>query len=183
MGNIVVTEFITLDGVVQDPNLWSFPYATLETGQFKFAELQAQGAHLLGRVTYAGFAQAWPSRTDAMGFSDRFNALPKYVVSTTLQKAEWQGSTILRGADLPAEIAQVKAAIDGDLIVAGSATLVQSLMQHNLVDEYRLLTYPLVLGEGRRLFGRAPARLQLLEQRPMGSTGVVLLRYAPAPAA
>ena len=183
MGNIVVTEFITLDGVVQDPHLWSFPYATPETMQFKFQELQTQGAHLLGRVTYAAFAEAWPGRTDEAGFSDRFNALPKYVVSTTLQTAAWQGSTILRGADLPAEIAQVKAAVSGDIVLAGSVKLVQSLMQHNLVDEYRLLTYPLVLGEGQRLFGSAPAKPQLLESRPMGSTGVVLLRYAPAPAA
>lgn len=181
MGNLVVTQFMTLDGVVADPHLWSFPYWSEATGQFKFEELQAQGAHLLGRVTYEGFAAAWPGRTDEAGFADRFNRLPKYVVSTTLQTAAWAGSTIIR-ANVPAEIARLKATVSGDIVVAGSVTLVQTLMAHNLVDEYRLLTYPLVRGEGKRLFGAgATATLALLEQRDMGS-GVVLLRYAPAPA-
>jgi len=180
MGNIVVTQFMTLDGVVAEPQLWSFPYWSEATGDFKFEELQAQGAHLLGRVTYEAFAAVWPTRTDEYGFAERFNRLPKYVVSTTLQAAAWADSTIIR-ADVPAEIARLKETVTGDIVVAGSVTLVQTLMQHNLVDEYRLLTYPLVRGEGKRLFGPgATATLALREQREMGA-GVVLLRYVPAP--
>lgn len=181
MGNIVVTQFMTLDGVVEDPQLWSFPYWSEATGQFKFEELQAQSAHLLGRITYEAFAAVWPTRTDEAGFAERFNRLPKYVVSTTLHETTWADSTIIN-ANVPAEIARLKATVSGDIVVAGSVTLVQTLMQHNLVDEYRLLTYPLVRGAGKRLFGPgATATLALLEQRDMGA-GVVLLRYAPGPA-
>ncbi len=180
MGKIVVTQFMTLDGVVADPHLWSFPYWTDGTGTFKFEELLATGAHLLGRTTYVAFAEAWPDRTDEQGFAERMNSLPKYVVSTTLQTTAWNNSTIIR-ADVPAEIAKLKQTISGDILVAGSMTLLRTLMAHNLVDEYRLLTYPLVRGAGQRLFQEgATASLQLTENRDMGS-GVVLLRYVPGP--
>lgn len=159
-----------------------FPIGPTRPANFKYEELLATGGHLLGRVTYQAFAEAWPSRTDEQGFADRMNSLPKYVVSNTLQTAAWNNSTILSG-DVPAEIAKLKAQPGGDLLVAGSMTLLQTLMAHNLVDEYRLLVYPLVRGQGQRLFSAdAQAALQLTESRDMGS-GVMLLRYVPAPAA
>jgi len=175
---IGVTQFMTLDGVVESPQDWSFPYWSDETAKFKWDELLATDAHLLGRVTYEGFAAAWPDRTDAQGFADRMNGLPKYVVSTTLKKAEWNNSTIIKSSVVE-EVSKLKNQSGGDILVAGSMTLLQTLMEHDLVDEYRLLTYPIVLGKGKRLFtdGMA-ASLRLTESKPMGS-GVVLLRYEP----
>ncbi len=176
---IVVTEFMTLDGVVEAPNEWSFPYWTDETGTFKLEELRAADAHLLGRVTYEGFAAAWPSMTDEAGFADRMNGLPKYVVSTTLERAEWNNSLIIK-ANIAQEVSALKQQPGGDILVAGSMTLIRALMEHDLVDEYRLLIYPVVLGKGKRLFADGmAASLKLTESRPMGSTGVVLLRYEP----
>ncbi len=176
---LVVTEFMTLDGVIGEPQNWSFPYWSDGTANFKFNELQNTDAHLLGRVTYQGFAAAWPGRTDEQGFADRMNSLPKYVVSTTLKKVEWNNSHIISG-NVVDEITKLKHRSGGDLLVAGSATLLQTLIKHDLVDEYRLLMYPIVLGAGIRLFpdGMA-ATLRLAESRQMGN-GVVLLRYAPA---
>jgi len=175
---LVVTQFMTLDGVVGEPQNWSFPYWSDETAKFKFDELQATDAHLLGRVTYAGFAAAWPERTDEQGFADRMNSLPKYVVSTTLKKTEWHNSHIIN-QNVADEISKLKRQAGGDLLVAGSVTLLRTLMEHDLVDEYRLLTYPLVLGAGLRLFSDGTAAaLRLTESKPMGS-GVVLLRYEP----
>ena len=175
---IAVTQFMTLDGVVESPQDWSFPYWSDETAKFKWDELLATDAHLLGRVTYEGFAAAWPDRTDAQGFADRMNSLSKYVVSTTLKKAEWNNSHIIE-TNIVDEIAKLKKQSGGDILMAGSMTLLQTLMEHDLVDEYRLLTYPIVLGKGKRLFtdGMA-ASLKLTESKPMGS-GVVLLRYEP----
>ena len=169
---------MTLDGVVESPQDWSFPYWSDETAKFKWDELLATDAHLLGRVTYEGFATAWPDRTDAQGFADRMNSLPKYVVSTSLKKAEWNNSHIIK-TNIVDEIAKLKKQSGGDILIAGSMTLLQTLMEHDLVDEYRLLTYPIVLGKGKRLFtdGLA-ASLRLTESKPMGS-GVVLLRYEP----
>jgi dihydrofolate reductase len=176
MGKVVVTEFMTLDGVIDQPQEWSFPYWNDETEAFKSNELNASGAHLLGRVTYEGFAEAWPSRTGE--FADRFNALPKYVVSTTLNRADWEGSEIIRG-DLPGRIGELKNRIEGDIVVAGSRTLVQSLIRDGLVDEYRFLVYPIVLGRGMRLFGDGvDATLRLVEAKAFG-TGVVALTYKP----
>jgi len=169
---------MTLDGVVEAPQNWSFPYWSDETGKFKLDELLATDAHLLGRVTYEGFASAWPERTDEQGFADRMNSLPKYVVSTKLKKAEWNNSTIIK-ANVADEISKLKKQPGGDILVAGSVTLVRFLMEHDLVDEYRLLTYPIVLGKGQRLFSDGiTASLKLTESKPMGS-GVVLLRYEP----
>ncbi len=181
MSKIVVTEFMTLDGVVGDPFLWQGPYWTDATGAFKTAELLATGAHLLGRVTYESFAAAWPNMPDDDP-TGRMNGLPKYVVSTTLQTAAWNNSTIIR-ANVPAAIAQLKQTVEGDILVAGSTQLIKTLMAHNLVDQYNLLVYPIVHGAGQRLFGAGlTAPLTLLEHRDLGA-GVVLLRYAPAPAA
>jgi len=175
---IVVTEFLTVDGVMEAPNKWSFPYWTDETAKFKLDELFASEVQLLGRVTYEGFASAWPSRTDEAGFAERMNSMPKYVVSTTLKKAEWNNSHILK-TNVAEEVTKLKQESGGDILVAGSATLIRFLIEHDLVDEYRLLTYPILVGKGKRLFtdGTA-ASLKLTESKPMGS-GVVLLRYEP----
>jgi dihydrofolate reductase len=176
---IVVTEFITLDGVVEAPNEWSFPYWTDETAKFKLEELRAADAQLLGRITYEGFAAAWPSMTDAEGFAERMNGMPKYVASTTLKKAEWNNSTIIK-ENLAQEVAALKQQPGGDILVAGSMTLIAALMEYDLVDEYRLLVYPIVRGKGKRLFtdGKS-ASLTLVENKPMGASGVCLLRYVP----
>lgn len=175
---IVVTQFITLDGVIEAPNEWSFPYWNDNIAKLKLDELMAADAHLLGRVTYEGFAAAWPDRTDEAGFADRMNNLPKYVVSTTLEKAEWNNSTILK-TDVAVQIAELKKQPGGDILVAGSATLVETLIAHDLVDEYHLLTYPIVVGKGKRLFkDGSHTKLKLIETKPYDS-GVVLLRYQP----
>lgn len=172
---LVVTEFMALDGVVEEPQNWSFPYWNEETEKFKTDELFAGSAHLLGRVTYEGFAAAWPSRTGA--FADKMNSLPKYVVSTTLKNATWEGSHII-SKNVPEEVAKLKQQPGGDIIVAGSCTLVQILTQHDLVDEYHLLVYPLLLGGGKRIFREEKAKLKLIESRPF-KTGVVLAIYEP----
>ena len=175
---IVVTEFMTLDGVMEAPNEWSFPYWTDETAKFKLDELFASDVQLLGRITYEGFASAWPSRTDEAGFADRMNGMPKYVVSKTLKNAEWNNSTIIKN-NVVEEVTKLRGQSGGDILVAGSAALIRFLMEHDLVDEYRLLTYPIVVGKGKRLFAEgAAASLKLTESKPMGS-GVVLLRYEP----
>lgn len=177
---LIVTEFMTLDGVVGEPQEWSFPYWTDETGAFKLEELRATDVQLLGRVTYGGFASAWPTmEKDEAGFADKMNGMPKYVVSTTLKKAEWNNSTIIK-TNVVEEIKKLKKQSGGDILVAGSMTLIRTLMEHDLVDEYRLLTYPIILGKGKRLFtDGVAASLKLTESKPMGSTGVMLLRYEP----
>jgi dihydrofolate reductase len=140
------------------------------------------GGLLLGRVTYEGFAKAWPSMTDEAGFADKMNGMPKYVVSKTLDKAEWNNSTVLRG-DVADEVAKLKQQSGGELLINGSAELVRTLMEHGLVDEYRLMVFPIVLGSGKRLFGDAgrPTSLRLVEARPVGTDGVVVLTYEPVP--
>jgi dihydrofolate reductase len=188
MGSIVVTSFVSLDGVMEDPGGaegfvhggWTFPYWNDEIAAVKLEELRAADALLLGRVTYAGFAAAWPDQTDEAGFADRMNGLPKYVVSSTLTEPGWSNSTVI-GSDLPGEVAAIKGRHDGDVLVAGSARLVQGLTEHGLVDEYRLLVYPVVLGTGKRLFGDAThlTELDLAEARPL-ERGVLLLSYRPA---
>ncbi|HWX95760.1 MAG TPA: dihydrofolate reductase family protein [Solirubrobacteraceae bacterium] len=191
MGRIVVTEFITLDGVIEAPGGgegfehegWSFKFDRGADGdKFKLDELTAADAQLLGRRTYEGFARAWPSMTgDAFG--GKMNAMPKYVASTTLasEDATWNNSTVI-GEDLPGELEAVKRELGGDILVAGSARLVQSLAEHDLVDEYRLMVFPVVLGSGKRLFtADAPHTvLRLVDAKPLGPDGVVLLTYAPA---
>ncbi len=182
MGKIVVTEFVSLDGVIEEPR-WTFQFDRGPDGdKFKYDELFACDALLLGRVTYQGFAQAWP----AMGtddFGKRMNSIPKYVVSSTLTDAEatWGDTTVIRGG-VPAEIARLRAEADGDLLVEGSSQLVQTLVRHGLVDDYRLMVFPIILGAGQRLFPAEmdqSASLTLTESRTSGD-GVLLLRYAPA---
>lgn len=191
MGQVVVTEFISLDGVIEAPGGgegyehagWSFEFKRGEEGdKFKYDELMAADAQLLGRVTYQGFAKAWPSMGADM-FGEKMNAMPKYVVSTTLsaQDADWNNSTVI-GGDMASEVAQLKQQVAGDILVAGSAKLVQSLTEHGLVDEYRLMVFPIVLGSGKRLFAEGTPRttLRLVDSKPVGPDGVFILTYGPA---
>ena len=182
MRKIVVAEFISLDGVVEDPGGsesfkyggWSFEIARGEEGdKFKVDEVFSSEALLLGRVTYEGFAAAWPSRTDDVGFADKFNSMPKYVVSSTLEDPEWNNSTVLNG-DLATEVAKLKQEHDGDIVVHG-------LVEHDLVDEYRLMVYPVLLGAGKRLFGETTGKkpLRLVSSQVVGD-GVAILVYQPA---
>jgi dihydrofolate reductase len=184
MGRIVVTEFITLDGVAEDPGGaeglagggWSFKFDRGKDGdQFKYDEVFASDAHLLGRNTYQAFGEAWPSRTG--DFADRFNALPKYVVSKTLEKGEWGDTTILRG-ESSAEIAQPRERHEHDILVSGSIALVRSLLAADLVDELRLMVFPIVLGTGKRLFAdhAEPTALRLVSSKPAGETVVLTLQ-------
>ena len=175
MSTIIVTAFMSLDGVAEAPEKWSSKFWNDEIAAFKSDELFTVDALLLGRVTYEGFAASWPSRKgDA--YSDRMNSMPKFVVSTTLKAANWNNSTVI-GSNMAAEVAKLKER--QTLLVFGSMTLVQALMQHALVDEYRLLVYPVVLGSGKRLFrDGSSATLKRAEVKPHGSD-VVLLRYRP----
>ena len=191
MSNVVVSQFVTLDGVFQDPGGsgefdrggWSFDFDRgAEGDRFKLEELMAAGALLLGRVTYEGFAAAWPSMKDDAGFADKMNGMPKYVVSTSLSRADWNNTTVVR-SNLVDEIEALKEKIEGDILVYGSGRLVQALMRHDLVDEYRLMVYPVVLGAGNRLFGDAgaPVRLRLTGSRQAGES--LILTYRPDRAA
>jgi dihydrofolate reductase len=175
MATITVTEFLSLDGVMENP-AWSIPYWNDDIAAFKGEESEACTALLLGRVTYQEFAAAWPDSTDEG--ADHFNSLPKFVASTTLTDTEWN-ATLLTGP-VPAAVAELKQRESGDIQVHGSATLVQTLIAHDLVDHYRFLVYPVVLGTGKRLFDETTtATLELQESRPIGSTGVTALRYTP----
>jgi dihydrofolate reductase len=191
MARIVVTEFVSLDGVVEDPGGaedykyggWSFEFDRgAEGDQFKVDETRASTAMLLGRRTYEGFAEAWPSREGE--FADMFNSMPKYVVSSTLENPEWTNSTVIDG-DLVAEVAKLREGPDGDIVVHGSAQLVQALIEHDLVDELRLMVFPVVLGSGKRLFGDPGEKktLRLVDSKAVGDDGVLILTYAAAPPA
>src|SRR5438128_9482727 len=176
---LAATLFMTLDGVVEAPDKWSFPFWSEETGKFKLDELRATDALLLGRVTYDGFAASWPGRKDEEGFADRFNSMPKYVASKTSKKLEWNNSHLIKG-DLAAEVSKLKPQPRHDIVLHGSPTLIRSLLPHDLIDEYRLLVYPIVLGRGKRLFDEASqANLKLVESTTF-SKGVVKLVYRPA---
>jgi len=184
MGRIVVTEFISLDGVIEAPGGgedykyggWSFEIDRGDEGnQFKLDETMSSAALLLGRRTYEGFAAAWPERDGE--FADKFNTMPKYVVSSTLRDPEWTNSTVLSG-DVVDEITKLKKEQDGDIVVHGSARLVQSLIENDLVDELRLMVFPVVLGTGKRLFGETTdkKRLRLLSSTVVGD-GVAIQVY------
>ena len=184
MGRIVVTEFVSLDGVMEDPGGaedfkhggWTFEINRGEEGdKFKLDEALSADALLLGRVTYEGFAEAWPSREGE--FADKFNTMPKYVVSSTLEEPEWSNSTVLNG-DLAEEVAKLKQAHEGDIVVHGSASLVQALLEHDLVDELRVMVFPVVLGSGKRLFGETTDKksLRLVDTKVVGD-GVTILTY------
>ena len=176
---LAATLFMSLDGVVESPEKWSFPFWSDETQKFKLNELRTTDALLLGRVTYEGFAAAWPSRKDTDGFADRFNNMPKFVVSKTLKKLDWNNSHLIKG-DLATEVSKLKRQEGQDIVIHGSPTLIRSLLLHDLIDEYRLLVYPLVLGRGKRLFDDASqAKLKLAESEAF-SKGVVKLVYRRA---
>ena len=175
MRKIVVTEFLSLDGVMENP-AWTAPYWNDEVSTFKGEETNASDALLLGRVTYEGFAASWPERNDEG--ADYFNGVRKYVVSTTLDTADWNNSVLIK-TDVVAEISKLKAQPGRDITVHGSGALVQTLLKHDLVDRYRLLVYPVVLGQGKRLFKEGvPATLELVASQPF-SSGVVALVYEP----
>jgi len=189
VGRIVVTEFVSLDGVMEDPGGaegyehggWSFQVSRGDEGdKFKLDELVDAEAQLLGRVTYEGFAKAWPSITDEAGFAAKMNSMPKYVVSSTLTNPEWQNTTVLSG-DVAEEVSKLKQEVDGNILVAGSAQLVQALIEHDLVDELRLMVYPVVLGSGKRLFGKTSNKkaLRLADSRVVGD-GVQILVFESA---
>ena len=187
MSEIVVSQFVTVDGAFEDPGGsegferggWAFQFERgAEGDQFKLDEVMASEALLLGRVTYEGFAAAWPSRTGE--FADKFNGMPKYVVSSTLEAPEWNNSTVI-GGDVANEVAKLTESGKGDILVNGSAQLVRTLMEHDLVDEYRLMVFPIVLGSGKRLFeeGSKTTTLRLVEAKPVGPDGIVIQTYEP----
>jgi dihydrofolate reductase len=190
MRNIVATEYVTLDGVMEAPETWTF--------QFWNDELFAADALLLGRVTYDGFAAAWPSQSDPevaaelengdstldsadlVRFADRMNGLPKYVVSTTLEKAEWNNSHVIK-YNVVEELIKLKEQSGQDILLSGSADLLNSLIPHDVIGEYRFMNYPIVVGRGKRLFenGIDAMTLRLVDTKLTG-TGVVILTYRPA---
>lgn len=188
MGRIVVTEFVSLDGVVEDPGGaedfkyggWSFEFDRGPEGEaFKLDETRASAALLLGRVTYEGFAAAWPEREGE--FADRFNSMPKYVVSSTLKQPEWTNSTVVKGDDLVETVSKLRLEADGDVVVHGSAQLTQALLEHDLIDELRLMVHPVILGTGKRLFGDPGEKkpLRLVDSKVVGD-GIVILTYTRA---
>src|SRR3989440_2656023 len=187
MGRIAVTEFVSLDGVMEDPGGaedfkyggWTFEIDRGDEGnKFKLDETAQADALLLGRVTYEGFAEAWPSREGE--FADKFNSMPKYVVSSTLENPEWSNSTVLKG-DVVEEVSKLRQGPDGDIFVHGSAQLAQTLIEHDLVDELRLMVFPVVLGSGKRVFGETSGKkpLQLASSQTVGD-GVAILIYRRA---
>jgi dihydrofolate reductase len=187
MGRIVVTEFVSLDGVMEAPGGedfkypgWTFEFDRGDDGnQFKLDEVLNADAHLLGRVTYESFANAWPNREGE--FADNFNTDPKYVVSSTLSDPEWNNTTVLSG-DATEEVAKLKQSVDGTILVSGSLQLVQELLENDLVDEIRLMVFPVVLGTGRKLFGDTSDKkdMRLAESSTVGSDGVMTVVYERA---
>jgi dihydrofolate reductase len=180
VSRIVVSQFVTLDGVFEDPGGsegmerggWAFRYERGEEGdRFKLDEVMGSDGLLLGRVTYAGFAAAWPSREGE--FADKFNTMPKYVVSSTLTDPEWNNTRVVTLDEIPA--------LEGEILVNGSGQLVDSLLERGLVDELRLMVFPAVLGSGRRLFGETASELpfRLVKSTPVGDDGVTILVYHP----
>jgi dihydrofolate reductase len=189
MGRIVVTEFVTLDGVIEDPGGsegwekggWAFQFDRGPEGdRFKLEETMESKAMLLGRRTYDGFAAAWPSREDEMGFARKMNGMPKYVVSSTLTDPAWENTTVVSG-DIDEAVRRLKRDLDGVILVPGSAQLAEALRGAGLVDEYRLMVFPVILGSGKRLFGEGgPTAMRLLESRPAGA--VLIVRLEPVAA-
>jgi dihydrofolate reductase len=184
MGKLVVTEFVSLDGVMQAPGGeefkypgWSFAFDRGDDGNdFKLQETMESDVLLIGRVTYESFAGAWPERKGE--FADKFNTMPKYVVSSTLDDPEWNNTTVLKGSAAE-EASKLKGEIDGIIQVPGSLRLVQELLEYDLVDELHLMIFPVVLGTGRRLFGETSEKTdwRLVESKPVGPDGVLVLAY------
>jgi dihydrofolate reductase len=181
MAKVIAVEYVTLDGVFEDPHLWPFQSGTNEVSEYQEALMFGCDALLLGRVTYEAFAAAWPTMPNAGAFGERINAMPKYVASTTLPGGQlpWNGTRI--AGDVAAGVAALKQEPGRDLLIYGSADLVRTLLRHSLIDDYRLMFYPLVLGKGKRLFEQvdAPQTLKLVETRAFNS-GIVVLTYQPA---
>ena len=188
MGKLVVTEFVSVDGVFEDPGgsenyehgAWTFEYDRGDEGnRFKLDELMEAEVQLFGRVTFEGFAAAWPSREGE--FADRINSGRKVVVTTTLTEPKWQNSTVISD-DVPGQIVKLKEDVAGVILVAGSGTLVGTLLEHDLVDEIRLMIFPTILGRGKRLFpdGIDRLKLRLVEVRTVGTDGVQIHVYRRA---
>ena len=173
---LIVTEYVTLDGVIEAPGGepghphtgWVFDYADEDHNDFKFGEIQEAGAHLLGRVTYESFAESWPQREGPV--ADKLNSMPKYVVTTTMEAPEWENTTLIKG-DVAAEVAKLKEGDGGAIMVAGSGTLVHFLLEHDLVDELRMMVFPVVVGSGARLFPDSEDKLtfELADSRTFDS--------------
>jgi dihydrofolate reductase len=183
MRRIVVSEFITVDGVIEDPGGqhggiggWAFQFDRGPEGDaFKLEEVRSADALLLGRETYEGFAAAWPSRTDSVGFAEKMNSMPKYVVSNSLERAEWNNSSIISG-----DVVQQISELEGEILVNGSAQLVETLIEHDLVDEYRLMVFPVVLGKGKKMFGDTAESqpLKLTSSKQAGETLIQIFEPA-----
>jgi dihydrofolate reductase len=183
MRKVVVSEFVTLDGVMEDPS-WTFQFSSEDQQKFKFDELAASDALPLGRVTYEGFAAAWPQMTEQAGeYADMMNGYPKYVVSTTLEEPlEWNNSTLIK-ENVAEEVLELKRQPGTDVLVFGSADLVNALMQHDLMDEYQLMVFPVVVGKGKRLFGDGiDTKVLELAGTEMFGSDVVVLTYRPVSA-
>jgi dihydrofolate reductase len=190
-GRIVVSEYMTIDGVIQDPGGtgeydrggWTFEYNRGDEGdEFKLDELKAADAQLQGRITFDGMAAAWPTMKDEAGFADRMNSMPKYVVSTTIKDPEWENSTVISD-NVPEEVAKLKDQYEGDILIYGSANLIATLLENDLVDEWRLMIYPEILGEGKKLFPEGVIdrrKLKLTEDKPLGPDGIRLLTFERA---
>lgn len=178
MGKLVVTEYLSLDGVFEEPGEWSLPFFSDDAGEFKDEELSSSDAQLLGRLTYEGFARAWPTMEGAGDFGVKMNTMPKYVVSKTLETADWENTTIIRD-NIAGRVAEIKSQYKGDVLVAGSGQLVRLLLDNDLVDEIRFMVHPLVVGSGKKLFTGEWGKkvFKLIETRPLES-GIVLLFYA-----
>ena len=179
MRKLIVTEYVTVDGVIDGFEEWFYPHWDDEIGVVKHAEMFASDTLLFGRVTYNLFADQWmPIRTDETGFAERLHSVAKYVVSAQLEHARWNNSTIIRG-DVAAEVTKLKQQPGLDILVAGSGQLVHALRHHNLIDEYRLMVFPIIWGKGKRLFGDgAQASLKLVDTKTFGS-GVMTHTYQP----
>jgi dihydrofolate reductase len=189
MGKVIVSQFITVDGVVEDPGGsedskyggWAFKFNRGDDGdKFKLDELMDAEALLLGRITYEGFAEAWPSREG--DFADKFNGMAKYVVSSTLSDPDWNNSTVIAPAELAEGVGRLKSEIDGDILVNGSVQLVEALVEEGLVDELRLMVFPTLVGGGKRAFGATSSQrtLRLADSKTVGPDGVFILTYVPA---
>lgn len=187
MRKLIASEFITLDGIMEEPGGgdktefggWSFQFWNEEAEKYKYDELFSCDALLLGRVTYDGFAAAWPAMTDETGFADRMNSLPKYVVSTTLEEAQWNNSILIK-ENVIEEVKKLKQQSGQNIVIHGSGDLISTLMKHNLIDEYHLMVHPIIVGGGKRLFkkGMDQKSLKLIDTKSF-KTGVVVLVYQP----
>ena len=189
MGKLIVSEFVSVDGVMEDPGGseqtthggWVVQFNRGDDGdQFKLDEVTSADALLLGRKTYEGFAAVWPSRTDEQGFATKMNSMPKYVVSTKLTNPTWNNTTVLKG-DAVESVSKLKKERSGELLVNGSCQLVHALIEGGLVDELRLMVFPIVLGMGKRMFSDSPHSwpFRLIESRAVGQDGVLVVRYEP----